>query len=444
MVVSINDLEKALGDILAKANEAIVKNVIGTYDTAKSVEFNIKILCSTFQRDALKDTVAFLKVLAPDYPVQVSYINAKSRNKDEYSRDIITFIDLLKPTLCLTCNTNYVPTGDDHSVDHAKCFICKRPSHNTCYDKHHIQPDIGVFFVCSECISVKQANKLSECLQQQQSQSEDKNDKAEDKKEKPGDSSIVLEEETSDGDDHANDQKVIDCPLYKKRSCPHGLTGKREINGQPCKYRHRRLCHFFAQSGPSGCNYKNKCRFLHPPVCQNSLALQACFNKSCTEFHLKGTHRFPRENRDPYKPNNPPPISPWNEPAPAARAAREHMPRQADAPGPPKNEGINDPTRHFLERFLEEMKADFKTYASSIIKSTSQPQLVLPVQHSQQSVNLPNHQEVPHQLPQPPSSIPNHQLLQDQTQLTPGQQIYYSKLYNQNFPQMTSQQPQPV
>ena len=439
------NLEEALGDILSKATEVEVKNVIGAFDSAKTDKINIVNLCATFQKDPLKETVTFLKNLAPDYPVPVANLNPKSRNKDEFARDIISFINFLKPTLCLTCNTNYIPLSDDHTNERAKCYICKRPSHKNCYDKHQINSDLGVFFVCSECLSVKAANELNESLQQK-TKSDDKTvTEGKPQNEKKDDESLQVEDDINED---SSPSEEMDCPLYKKRSCPHGLTGKREINGKPCKYKHRKLCWHFAEHGPSGCRFKNKCKFYHPPYCQNSLTLQTCLNKSCTDFHFKGTQRSSRD--DQYKPRhlfenkNSPPVSPWNE----VQKEKTYTSLPLNQPKiHQKAEAIDGSTRNFLERFMEEMKADLKAYASTILKVTKQP-LTMP----QQTQNYQQPQPMQIQtLPNQPPTITHQQedprLSSQQPSnqhLTPTQQIYYSQLYNQTYPPLPHPQPQQV
>ena len=124
-MISITDLQESLGQILAKTTETDIKNVIGTYDQKLSALDNTKLLVNGFTREILKDTCSFLKSIGQFYPVQASTLNLKSRNKDEYSSDIVNFIEYLKPVPCLACSTNYVPTTEDFEETNPRCHLCK-------------------------------------------------------------------------------------------------------------------------------------------------------------------------------------------------------------------------------------------------------------------------------------------------------------------------------
>ena len=226
MVITSEDLTLALGEILSKTSETEVKSVIGAYDQELGVKENIKLLCSKFQRVSLNDTCAFLKSISAEYPVCSTNLNSKSRTKEEYARDIITFLDFLKPTQCLVCNVNYVPTGEDYREEQAKCYICKRPSHGSCYDVFQVNAQIGVLFICSECLSVKAATELMENINQTQSEPQTPKPPHNDTASSTSKSVSVEEEEASDRAGKEGDAEDIDCPLYLKRMCPHGPSGK--------------------------------------------------------------------------------------------------------------------------------------------------------------------------------------------------------------------------
>ena len=161
MVFTVKDLDEALGAVLSKTPVTEVKNVIGTYDQTKSAKENTKLLL-VHKKEILLETVNFLKSLGTDYPVPIQQLNPDSRLKEDYATDIVSFINLLKPTQCLACSTNYVPTGEDYNESKVKCFICKRPSHHNCYDDTIAKPEIGIVFLCSECISEKTAKDLAD------------------------------------------------------------------------------------------------------------------------------------------------------------------------------------------------------------------------------------------------------------------------------------------
>ena len=84
------------------------------------------------------------------------------------------------------------------------------------------------------------------------------------------------------------------CGAYKKRECPHGLTGKRLIDGKACPYRHPPRCFRWCQNGEDkkrGCLRGDECKYFHPKLCQNSVARRMCQKEDCKYIHLKGTRR---------------------------------------------------------------------------------------------------------------------------------------------------------
>ena len=40
-----------------------------------------------------------------------------------------------------------------------------------------------------------------------------------------------------------------------------------------------------------GCRFGDGCRYLHPPLCKNSVSIRMCLNESCTNVHLRYTKR---------------------------------------------------------------------------------------------------------------------------------------------------------
>ena len=383
MVITTEEFSLAIGSILQKTSDETIKNVIGAYDQQKSAKENIKLL-SVFNRDPLQETCAFLKTISSEYPVPVRVLDEGKSNgrqlKPQLAENIVAYIEFLKPTLCLSCKENYVPTGDDYGVEQPKCYLCKRPSHSNCYKAHKIDADIGVLFVCSECLSVKVAKDLTAELSKAADDSA--KPKAADDPTKPAptpetkapeknnsaqNNGGVIElpprEERSDLDKEAEYNRTLDCPLYKKRQCPHGLTGKKLIEGKACKYKHRKLCKYFAQFGPNGCRYKNKCRYYHPQICENSQKLKLCLNKSCSEYHTKGTKRYApdrsysgsgvtyttEDSVNKRRTNNIQPWSQWKQPnTPPADT------QQGETP--------NADTRGFLDLYLEHMKSDLQAF----------------------------------------------------------------------------------
>ena len=417
-MITAKDLNEALGQILTKTGVTDIKTVLGTYDQAKPVKENLRLLLN-HKKDILLETVNFLKTLGTEYPVPIQQINPKSYLKEDYAKDIVSFLSLLKPTQCLSCKENYVPTGDDFKENTVKCLICKRPSHHLCYKDSSVNPDIGIVFLCSECLSEKTAKDLEEndkksseppsqpptpAANPTKGKQPRKNDEdaSDDEKEQPKDPP----QKSKPSGDKKTDSDDKDCPLYLKRICPHGLTGKRLIDGKPCPHKHRKHCRYFLEYGPSGCRFKSQCRFLHPRVCENSLKLKTCLNKSCSEFHLKGTQRKPPPPEDYSNPPQQPKernVQPWN--FGERKLATEDKPANNIHQ---QSQSTNSHSKDFLDQYLHQIKADLRSFTQTIITESlaaSLPHLInqqnllskeisqKPPQSQssfQQSLNLPN------------------------------------------------------
>ena len=394
MGITVKDLDEALGQILTKTGVTEIKNVLGTYDQAKPVKENLRPLLN-HKKDLLTETVNFLKTLGTEYPVPIQQINPKSYLKEDYAKDIVSFLNLLKPTQCLSCKENYVPTGDDFKENTVKCLNCKRPSHHLCYKDSSINPDIGIVFLCSECLSEKTAKDLEDndkrnlepSPQPPTSAASSNKDQRPPKEANDDDQDKSTKVPNSDDKTVKKSDADKDCPLYLKRICPHGLTGKRLIMGKPCPHKHRKHCKYFLEYGPSGCRFKSQCRYLHPRVCENSLKLKTCLNKSCSEFHLKGTQRKPQpdehsissqQSKEKY-------VQPWS--YGHDKSTFEDNPtnnlKQVSQP-------TNNHAKDFLDRYLQQIKADLSRFTQTIIKESleaSLPQLINQQNHLPKEMN---------------------------------------------------------
>lgn len=424
MAISVQNLEEALGQILSKTGVTDVKNVLGTYDQAKSVKENLRLLLN-HKKDILLETVNFLKTLSTEYPVPIQQINSKSYLKEDYANDIISFLNLLKPTQCLSCSQNYVPTGDDFKENEVKCLICKRPSHHNCYKDSSVNPKIGIVFLCSECLSEKTAKNIEE-TDKLSPETPAKSSTAPHRPSKDKDKSKCdTNEDDSDSDDESTDKTKKekkksssgkDCPLYLKRICPHGLTGKRHVNGKPCPDQHRKHCRYFMEYGPSGCRFKGQCRYLHPRLCENSVKLKTCLNKSCTEFHLKGTQRKPPPpNSEPAQQPTQQPTGRYIQPWSLEKAQSEIHKQNSTVPTTYQhsNSSNEDSTKDFLEKYLQQIKADLTSFTKSLIEDSLKTNLSQLAPNSSQN-RLSNeeifHKTIPNQMHhQQPLSLINRQ-----------------------------------
>ena len=151
-------------------------------------------------------------------------------------------------------------------------------------------------------ISSKSKSKSSESETSEDEQKKGKSKSLDTKKTSSKPKPETSESETSDSDDEIDSdepntklKKDVICPLLIEGRCPHGITGKK------CKYKHKRFCYKYCGFGdrknhPAGCRFGEKCKFLHPKLCENSVELKVCYNKECKLCHLK----FTRRNKEDY------------------------------------------------------------------------------------------------------------------------------------------------
>ena len=390
MVISNDDFEAALGDYLSKAGDDSIKTVLGNFDKQKTVTQNVAKLKNSSGTD-LQNTIAFLKNNSPTYPVAQLVLSCKNRNKEEYSKDIAKFLDFVKPIHCLSCSENFIPAAEQCEPNHPKCYLCQRPSHSKCYAETVIKPELGIILVCSECISIKAAKDLAVEINTK---------KPDDVATEPDTRKKPEHPEQEDSKEPTPNQNEEDCPLYLKRQCPYGQTGRKEIDGNFCPYKHRKRCKYYMAHGPTGCRFGSRCRFLHPPLCQNSLRLKTCLNNSnCQQWHIEGTKREVTQQKNqtqhaaaqaaittsnrfsPFMGDSSPQESPSNN-------ERESRSRRLDPWKPNPQTPIanqqssrrrNDPGEDFLDRRLEEMESRLLSFIQTTIQQvpSTQPQYIM-------------------------------------------------------------------
>ena len=87
------------------------------------------------------------------------------------------------------------------------------------------------------------------------------------------------------------------CSFLAEGYCRHGISGKKEVNGETCRFLHRKVCRKFRLYGSHsrhGCKSGTKCPKLHPKLCEGSqrrMKERQCLNPDCPHLHLKGTRR---------------------------------------------------------------------------------------------------------------------------------------------------------
>jgi len=117
---------------------------------------------------------------------------------------------------------------------------------------------------------------------------------------KPGE----VKSETNNGDNDSKGFKTTPpnqrpgvCPGYRHGNCPHGLNGRKRIDGAKCSKAHPSYCYKWRKAGSDpirGCTEGRNCRYFHPIVCKLSAKGQRCEKEECSYLHLQ---RAPKKRK---------------------------------------------------------------------------------------------------------------------------------------------------
>lgn len=472
-------IKVAIGDLLREADPTS-KLIISAYSQVAQHTANVKTLSSSkFKSDQLQLCAEFLRLKIRDENDEIIF-TTKSTLADR----IVTKIESFFPSTCHECKEEYQVKYSDVESRRFQCFLCLQPSHDCealtqAIDSIDSSPNepIGRVWLCSGCY--------------------DKNNPMASNRRRRS-NSVVFDNITTPlntprsspapsppppGNDQTIEQGIDDrhdvqlpstqtslvssnseiCPRYTKNQCPHGMNGKKVINGQDCSFSHPRRCKRFCMFGPrrkGGCNKGNDCTFYHPKLCHNALRNSTCLNENCTFVHTKGTKR--RRANSPQGQSRPEHSSRDRHPRSRRPSQSRENPRQESRPrsGHPQHSTDrqrsrpqypdNHPSRHhdyrerlvstssshrpatptaasnnnatevsFLVRMLQNMKSDFQTEINQLKLSIAHqipawnPQTLRP----QTSFQIPSHH------PDPQVPIVMNQGL---------------PLWNQNIPQFAS------
>ena len=314
------DRREAYNDQFA-ANEAAA-TVIKTIDIALDEETNLTLLKSlpNVKREELLVAVNFIKDNFSDkYGLQItnSFLKITNIKKGALHKQFITFVHLTIPTLCLMCDTDYTPLFQkDSATGDVECIRCKTFAHRDCYKQEDFDTTKGKVFMCQCCIqsigkekedeekkSNENENKQKEALTESSSSGSDSSDdeanwESVKKKKKHRKKAVIVSSSSSEDEEKSKPKKKRKkkrqiCPKLLEGNCPHGAAGK------DCDFTHKKKCQRFINYGTQamhsyGCKFGNRCHFIHPHLCKNSISLNACYNEKCTLAHLKSTRLNPQ------------------------------------------------------------------------------------------------------------------------------------------------------
>ncbi|KAL5269742.1 hypothetical protein ACHWQZ_G003269 [Mnemiopsis leidyi] len=214
----------------------------------------------------------------------LNYMKVETRrgaNKDKIYKNKRLMVDrlILKiescfPTVCDECTMEYKNTI--HDSPPLTCFICWQGSHN-CQAVQDFQRNI-------EQLGSKTGSSV-ENQSEQPTQTQ-------------GNDAIPRDNQTQRPPGNI-------CVRYKNHNCPHGVSGKRTIDGRACPDLHPKLCRKYIRNGNSnrgGCQKGRDCRFYHPKLCKHSVNRRVCTVTDCKFTHLKGTKRKENHKENP-RPN---------------------------------------------------------------------------------------------------------------------------------------------
>ena len=233
--------------------------------------------------------------------------------KTKLVTSIIQRIDSLLLEHCEKCELFYnVHRLDNPSVS---CQNCGQGAHEPCYKDLSviIATHPGIIYLCSRCEnSSSKRTALSPTQSEELSQPPPRGTQ----------SPIAPRPLPHPGSpDEEGDDDLPVCQLYRRGSCPHGITGLRKVNGRTCNLGHPKRCQKYCQYADDpeeGCTNGRDCDFFHPILCKFGLKYKLCTNRSCKFTHIKGTRRYrPRADQqdnqhpdhpsreDNYRPRNP-------------------------------------------------------------------------------------------------------------------------------------------
>ena len=173
---------------------------------------------------------------------------------------------------------------------HLKCDFCSRPSHLSCSGLpdymlvRFLKSETG--FMCEACVKSRWSpDKIS-----------DAQHTISNTKEKEAEQQVADPKHTVLSSAPPYPQKAIPiCHRYRRGQCPHGLKGKKLVEGKKCAYAHPPKCPKFLSAGNDkryGCGQGKRCKFLHPILCRSSgKGDGVCSSGSCKLVHPKRARR---------------------------------------------------------------------------------------------------------------------------------------------------------
>jgi hypothetical protein len=300
----------SIGELLEHTPDPSSKKIIGAYSyTVKYATNHTKI--KGFSVSEMEKCAISLGLT-----VRHSDNSKVYRTKDILTDRMILKIESHFEETCDECGDKYRNKITDPEPE-MRCFLCMQGSHKCEKFAQRLQALssspiyilTGSIWVCTGCrikndISapikpVKQSvtfENNGETAEPEESAAEKEEEEADEEEEKRP--SPRRDTHTARSTEQSFNFKDI-CELYKRNNCPHGRSGRKEVDGKTCDKPHPRKCAKYCSfgKGKAGCIKGKNCSDYHPILCKFSVRRRECRNQECTYTHLRGTNRFRTEPR---------------------------------------------------------------------------------------------------------------------------------------------------
>ena len=301
----INDKMKCdLGNLLSGA-DALSRKVISAYDPVASHKMNIDKI-SKFDATHLEQAAVYLGFTVRDADNKKMY-----QNQNILCDRMVLKIESFFETTCEDCGEKYTNKLTDSPP--ISCRLCLQGSHNCARVTERVDAYkklcdegkalVGLLWICHGCSEKNNPSLLFSKEQSKPGASNAKTGKTDDGVASGSnvttDPTASLYSTIAAKDPPAKDPapSLPVCEAYLKMNCPHGRTGKKLINGVACSKAHPPRCFRYCKYGahgagsPMGCKNGDKCKYMHPKLCRDSVNKRVCLNSDCKFFHLKFTRR---------------------------------------------------------------------------------------------------------------------------------------------------------
>jgi hypothetical protein len=424
----------AIGELLDGA-DADAKNVLRKYRADVSHDRNFKEM-KALKNEVLEKCAEHVKLVVRSTDGESETHDKLYPNKGVLVDRLILKIESYLQDNCDECKATYRNKLDDEAPL-LVCFVCSQGSHNCPemrdkYDKVSAcfaSPDrlIGLHWLCQGCRrksdlvfvpkpkNTKKAKPITQTIAEDTAEEEEEEEEADETDEKEA----SVEEQAISNDRRSPRRERCPvptgiCEKYKKLECPHGLTGKRLIQGKPCPKLHPRRCINYMRHGTDkklGCTKGQDCKYYHPVLCRDSVKRRVCTREGCKFAHLKFTKHY---EPDPQRPTRHHEEDRRSDPY----RSQQHAPRVRTLSTNSRNPLLRTPTaREPLHRQQQQLQCprhqaapDREADANSVDKSflSKLPQIIDQMQHQQKEIQAQLAEMIALQRPTLPGSLPMH------------------------------------